>query len=197
MPTFILSLNWTDQGIRSVKDAPKRSKAAHQLAKKVGIEIKQIFLTSGDSDLVVMARTDARSVEGFAAAVARAKLYRAAGADAIFAEALESADEFRAFAQEVGGPLLANMTEFGRSPNLDVATLAGLGFNITLFPLTAFRVAHQAAFATLRELAESGHQRNVVPQMLTRADLYDLLGYTGYEARDRAYFGRPTSEDSR
>jgi methylisocitrate lyase len=141
-----------------------------------------------DPDFVIIARTDARGVEGFDAAVKRARLYLEAGADAVFPEALETADEFAAFAQAVRAPLLANMTEFGKSPNLDFATLAGLGYRMVLFPVTVFRVALKAARDTLAEIREMGHQRGRLPQMLTRAELYDLLGYSGYEARDRAYF---------
>ncbi len=142
-----------------------------------------------DPDFVVIARTDARGVHGFDDAVRRAHLYLEAGADAIFPEALESPDEFARFARLVPAPLLANMTEFGRSPNLDFADLAGMGYRLVLYPLTAFRAALRAAQDTLAELLQKGHQRDRVPQMLTRAELYDLLGYSGYEARDRAYFG--------
>ena len=81
------------------------------------------------------------------------------------------------------------MTEFGRGPNLDVATLGGLGYRLILFPLTAFRVAMRAAEQALAELARLGHQRESIPRMMTRAELYDLLGYTDYEQRDREYFG--------
>src|SRR5207244_8242782 len=98
-----------------------------------------------DPSFVIIARTDARGVTGFDDSVRRAKLYLAAGADAIFPEALESADEFRAFAQAVPAPLLANNTEFGKSPNLDVATLGELGYKMVLFPVTAFRPALAAA----------------------------------------------------
>jgi methylisocitrate lyase len=142
-----------------------------------------------DPDFVIIARTDARGVTGFDDAVRRARLYREAGADAIFPEALEGADEFARFAREVPAPLLANMTEFGKSPLLDFATLAGLGYRMVLYPLTAFRSALRAAQETLAELLQKGHQRDRVPGMLTRAELYELLGYSGYEARDRAYFG--------
>jgi methylisocitrate lyase len=141
-----------------------------------------------DPDFVIIARTDARGVTGFDEAVRRARLYREAGADAIFPEALENADEFARFAREVPAPLLANMTEFGKSPILDFATLAGLGYRMVLYPLTAFRSALRAAQETLAELLQKGHQRDRIPGMLTRAELYDLLGYSGYEARDRAYF---------
>jgi methylisocitrate lyase len=140
-------------------------------------------------DFLLIARTDARGVTGFDDAVRRARLYLEAGADAIFPEALESADEFGRFARAVPAPLLANMTEFGKSPNLDFATLAGLGYRMVLYPVTALRAALRAAQDTLAELLQKGHQRDRLPQMLTRAELYDLLGYAGYEARDRAYFG--------
>jgi methylisocitrate lyase len=143
-----------------------------------------------DPDFVLIARTDARGVLGFDEAVRRARLYLDAGADAIFPEALESADEFAAFAAAVPAPLLANMTEFGRSPNLDFATLAAMGYRMVLYPVTALRSALHAAWATLAALRERGHQRDLLDQMLTRAELYDLLGYSDYEARDRAYFGK-------
>jgi methylisocitrate lyase len=142
-----------------------------------------------DPDFVIVARTDARGVAGFDDAVRRARLYLEAGADAIFPEALENADEMARFAREVPAPLLANMTEFGRSPNLDFAALGELGYRIVLYPLTAFRAALRAARDTLADLRQKGHQRDRLPQMLTRAELYDLLGYSCYEARDRAYFG--------
>jgi methylisocitrate lyase len=142
-----------------------------------------------DPDFVIIARTDARGVSGFEDAVRRAKLYLEAGADAIFPEALETADEFAAFARAVPVPLLANMTEFGRSPNLDVATLAALGYRMVLYPLTAFRAALHSARAALESVRNHGSQREVLSRMLTRQELYDLLRYSGYEERDREYFG--------
>jgi methylisocitrate lyase len=142
-----------------------------------------------DPSFVLIARTDARGVSGFDDAVQRARLYLDAGADAIFPEALESAAEFRAFAQAVPAPLLANNTEFGKSPNLDVAAFAGLGYRLVLFPLTAFRAALKSAEETLRDVAQKGHQRERLPHMLTRAELYELLGYADYEDRDRRFFG--------
>ncbi len=141
-----------------------------------------------DPDFVIVARTDARSVEGFDAAVARARAYVAAGADMIFPEALESADEFARFAATVEAPLLANMTEFGRSPLLSFDELAGLGYRAVLYPLTAFRAAMRAAEQALVALRDQGTQRGLLDRMQTRAELYDLLGYTDWEARDRAYF---------
>jgi methylisocitrate lyase len=116
-------------------------------------------------------------------------MYLEAGADAVFPEALESAEELAAFAREVKAPLLANMTEFGRSPNLDFSALAAMGYRMVLYPVTAFRSALQAAQVTLKDIRDRGHQRDRLPDMLTRAELYDLLGYSDYEARDRTYFG--------
>jgi methylisocitrate lyase len=142
-----------------------------------------------DPGFVIIARTDARGVNGFDDAVRRARLYLEAGADAIFPEALENAEEFAAFARAVPAPLLANMTEFGRSPNMDFQALADLGYRLVIYPVTAFRSALRAAQDTLRDIREKGHQRDRLPTMLTRAELYDLLGYAGYEARDREYFG--------
>jgi methylisocitrate lyase len=112
-----------------------------------------------------------------------------AGADAIFVEALENADEFAEFAKQVRVPLLANMTEFGKSPLLDATTLGQMGYAMVLYPLTAFRSAMKAAQVTLQMVANEDHQRSAIGDMLTRAELYDLLGYAGYEQRDRSYFG--------
>jgi methylisocitrate lyase len=149
-----------------------------------------------DPEFVIVARTDARSVEGFDAAVARAHAYVAAGADMIFPEALESADEFARFAAAVPGPKLANMTEFGRSPLLTLDELGRLGYQAALYPLTAFRAAMRAAEQTLIELRDQGTQRGALDRMQTRAELYDLLGYTDWEARDRRYFTPETGESS-
>ncbi|MGE3805483.1 MAG: methylisocitrate lyase [Gemmataceae bacterium] len=142
-----------------------------------------------DGDFVIVARTDARGVTGFEDAVSRAQAYLAAGADVIFPEALQTPEEFAEFAKQVQAPLLANMTEFGKSPNLDVPTLAGLGYRLVIFPVTALRVAMKSVEATLQAIQTQGHQRNQIPKMLTRAELYELLGYAGYEERDRHYFG--------
>jgi methylisocitrate lyase len=158
-------------------------------AEAMAAKIRAAALARRDPDFVLIARTDARGVNGFDDAVARAQRYLQAGADAIFPEALETPAEFAAFAHAVKAPLLANNTEFGRGPNLDVATFGSLGYAMVLFPLTAFRAALKSARDTLADLKTLGHQRDRLPQMLTRAELYDLLGYAGYEARDRAYFG--------
>jgi methylisocitrate lyase len=152
-------------------------------------KIKAAVASRRDPDFVIVARTDARGVSGFEDAVKRARSYLQAGADVIFPEALESQEEFSAFAKTVPAALVANMTEFGRSPLLDFQTLAALGYRMVIYPLSAYRVALKAAQATLAEIKDRGHQRDRLSQMLTRAELYDLLGYTAYEERDRRYFG--------
>jgi len=158
-------------------------------AEDMAAKIRAAVAARSDPSFVIIARTDSRGVLGFDEAVRRAKIYLQAGADAIFPEALENPEEFAAFAKAVPAPLLANNTEFGRSPNLSVADFAQLGYRMVLFPLTAFRSALRAAQETLIDLKKLGHQRERLPQMLTRAELYELLDYTGYEKRDRAYFG--------
>ena len=151
-------------------------------------KIRAAVAARRDPDFVIVARTDARTVEGFDAAVRRAREYLAAGADMIFPEALESVDEFARFAREVPAPLLANMTEFGRSPLIPFDELASMGFQAAIYPLTAFRAAMRAAEETLKALREHGTQRDLLDRMQTRAELYDLLGYSDWEERDRAYF---------
>jgi methylisocitrate lyase len=148
-----------------------------------------------DPSFVVVARTDARSVEGFDGAIARAQRYAAAGADLIFPEALESREEFARFVEAVSAPLLANMTEFGRSPLLSFHALATLGYRAVLYPLTAFRSAMRAAQETLQELRNEGTQRALIDRMQTRAELYDLLDYSDWEERDRSYFGGSPGAD--
>ena len=159
-------------------------------AEVMAAKVRAAVLSRRDADFVVVARTDARGVAGFDEAVRRARLYVAAGADAIFPEALESRDEFASFAQALAPvPLLANMTEFGRSPSLDFAELAELGYRLVLYPVTTLRAALRAAQTALADILAKGHQREQLERMMTRAELYDLLDYAGYEERDRAYFG--------
>lgn len=142
-----------------------------------------------DPGFVIIARTDARGTYGMDDAIARAHKYLEAGADAIFPEALETAAEFAHFAQAVKAPLLANMTEFGKSPNVDFDELGRMGYRLVIYPVTTLRLALGAVWHGLGELQQKGHQRDLLPKMLTRQELYDLLGYAGYEARDKTYFG--------
>lgn len=141
-----------------------------------------------DPNFVICARTDARSVEGLAAAIDRAKAYADAGADMIFAEALADESEFEAFRSGVQLPLLANMTEFGKSKLLDAATLEKLGVNVVIYPVTTLRIAMGAVEAGLRTIAATGTQESVVPMMQTRARLYELLDYAEYNQFDSTVF---------
>ncbi len=159
-------------------------------AEAMAAKVRAAVAARRDPDFVIMARTDARGVTSFADALRRARLYVAAGADAIFPEALEGPEEFAAFARELPGvPLLANMTEFGKGPLLDFTDLAQMGYRLVLYPVTTLRAALGAVRDTLADLRARGHQRERLGSMLTRAELYDLLGYHGYEERDRSYFG--------
>lgn len=141
-----------------------------------------------DPAFVVCARTDARAVEGLDAAVERAKAYVDAGADMIFAEALTGEAEYAAFRAGVDVPLLANMTEFGKSPLLSAQTLADLGVDVVIYPVTTLRIAMGAVEAGLAAIAAEGTQERLVPAMQTRARLYEVLDYAGYAAFDERVY---------
>ncbi len=136
-----------------------------------------------DRRFVIMARTDAHAVEGQEAAVARAQQYVEAGADMIFAEALGTLDEFRGFVEAAGVPVLANITEFGRTPMFSVAELADAGVRLALYPLSAFRAMSSAAIKVYRALRKYGTQQNLLASMQTRAELYEVLRYHDYEKK--------------
>jgi methylisocitrate lyase len=140
-------------------------------------KIKSAASARGRGNFVIVGRTDARAVEGFDSAVERATRYLEAGADVIFPEALQSEEEFAAFARRVRAPLLANMTEFGKSPLLNVKRLGELGYRLAIFPQTAFRIAMKAQEIALRELKKNGTQRVLLKKMQTREELYQLLKY--------------------
>jgi methylisocitrate lyase len=143
-----------------------------------------------DSEFVIMARTDAHAVEGQQAAVDRAAAYVEAGADMIFAEALQTLDEYRQFTSRVHAPLLANITEFGQTPLFTTTELGAVGVRLVLYPLSAFRAMSQAALAVYDELRKSGTQKNVLSLMQTRAELYQVLGYHDYERKLDELFGK-------
>src|SRR5437588_3505136 len=163
------------------QEFPKRcGHLAGKTVVNVGTMTERIKAAVGarrDPDFMIIARTDARAVEGFDRAVERAGKYIAAGADAIFPEALQSFEEFRDFAKEIDVPLLANMTEFGKSPLLSFHDLMELGYRMVVFPMSAFRVAMKASEEFLRTLKESGTQKDWIDEMQTRQELYDLLDY--------------------
>ena len=134
-----------------------------------------------DPDFVLMARTDAAASEGVDAAIERACRYREAGADMIFAEALTTLDEYRRFVSAVGVPVLANITEFGKTPMFTVEELGSAGVRLVLYPLSAFRAMNAAALEVYRTIRRDGTQAAVLPKMQTRAELYEFLDYHAYE----------------
>lgn len=136
-------------------------------------------------DLLVVARTDARATHGLDEAIRRGRLYKEAGADVIFPEALETEDEFKTYADAVGGPLLANMTEFGKSPYLTVERLGELGYSIVIFPVTTLRAAMKTVESVLCDIRDKGTQSGWLQNMQTRKELYQLIEYQRYEETDR------------
>ncbi|GAB2548345.1 methylisocitrate lyase [Nocardia heshunensis] len=147
-----------------------------------------------DPGFVVCARTDARGVEGLDAAIDRAKAYADAGADLIFVEALADAGEFAKFRAAVDIPLLANMTEFGKSELLSAGELESLGYNAVIYPVTTLRLAMHAIETGLREIAATGTQSALLDRMQHRSRLYELLNYRGYNAFDADIFTYTVSE---
>lgn len=141
-------------------------------------------------DLLVIARTDAKAVLGLQKAIERAKIYQNSGADIIFPEALESEEEFMAFSKAIDIPLLANMTEFGKTPYISVDQFKKLGYKIVIFPVTTLRIANKAIKEALLEIRASGTQKNLLEKMQTRSELYDLIKYTNYEEFDKGIFGQ-------
>ncbi|MBY5922683.1 methylisocitrate lyase [Ferrimonas balearica] len=134
-----------------------------------------------DDSFVIMARTDAVAVEGLESGIERAQAYLEAGADMIFAEALTELDHYRQFKAKVNAPILANMTEFGKTELFDKEDLFQAGADMVLYPLGAFRAANAAALKVFEALMQEGHQRSQVEAMQTRAELYDFLNYHSYE----------------
>ncbi len=178
-----------DAGVAAVhiEDQLEPKRCGHRPGKrlveteKMTDRIRTAVAAKTDPDFVIMARTDAAADEGLEAAIERANCYVAAGADMIFAEALTEADHYRQFTSSVSAPILANMTEFGKSPLLSVEELDELGISLILYPLTAFRAMNAAAELTYGSLRENGIQSGVVDRMQTRDELYDLLDYHRFE----------------
>jgi methylisocitrate lyase len=136
-----------------------------------------------DSNMVIMARTDAIAVEGLERAIARAQAYVESGAEMIFAEAMLSADQMRAFSSQLDVPVLANMTEFGHTPLATLDQLREYGISMALYPLSAFRAMNRAAQNVFQAIRKEGTQQTMIDHMQTRAELYELLGYTQIENR--------------
>ena len=145
------------------------------------------------TDLVICARTDA-AASSLDDAIVRANRYAAAGAELIFVEALTSVEHIRRVRAEIAAPLLANMTEFGRTPQLSVQQWQELGYDVVIFPVSEFRIAARATERFYADLHKAGHVQNALPAMMTRAELYDAIGYLDYEALD-ASIARTVLED--
>jgi methylisocitrate lyase len=157
--------------------------APADMAKKVRAAVD----SKRDPSFLIVARTDAAAVEGVDSAIERAKLYCDHGADAIFPEGLTSEAEFEAFRRGVDRPLLANMTEFGKTPILPTERFRELGYNLVIFPMTAFRVMLEAISEAYEELLETGTQAGLIDRMRTRTELYELIEYEAYTKKDQGW----------
>lgn len=136
-----------------------------------------------DKDFVIMARTDAHASEGQSAAIKRALAYVDCGADMIFAEAIHTLEEYAEFVKQVKAPVLANITEFGKTPYFSIEELGSVGISMALYPLSAFRAMNKAALEVFKDITTNGHQKNSIEKMQTREELYTMLGYYEYEEK--------------
>ncbi len=173
-----------------IEDQELPKKCGHLPGKKLIPEeemVKKIIAATEarkNPDFMIIARTDARAVEGFEGAVRRGKLYLEAGADMIFIEALQTRDEFIEYAKQVS-PLLANMTEFGKSPLLSAKELGEMGYKIIIFPLTAFRASLLTMENIYSELKEKESQTSFIDKLMSRERFYEIIGYKDYEEEDK------------
>lgn len=181
-----------DAGVAAVQmedqDLPK--KCGHLNGKKLvstdDMVEKILAARKASPDIVIVARTDAKGVEGFDAAVERAKAYMKAGADAIFPEALQTEEEFKRFAKEVDAPLLANMTEFGQTPYFTAQQFEEWGYKMVIYPVTSLRIAAKAIENVYSLIKETGSQKDALEQMQTRKELYETIKYFDYEDLDKS-----------
>jgi methylisocitrate lyase len=192
----VKSLVKVGAGAMHIEDQVGAKRCGHRPGKELVTKdemvdrIKAAVDARSDPSFVIMARTDALAVEGLDAAVDRARACVEAGADMIFPEAIESLDMYRRFAAAVGVPVLANITEFGKTPLFTVDELRGADVSIVLYPLSAFRAMNKAALDVYRALRRDGTQKAVLGTMQTRTELYDYLGYHAFEDRLDALFAR-------
>lgn len=152
--------------------------------RQMAAKIRAAVDSKRDNSFLIIARTDARGVEGIEAAVARAKLYVDHGADAIFPEGLSSEEEFETFRKAISAPLLGNMTEFGKTPIIPMSRWKELGYELVIFPNAAFRPMLKAMCDAYGRLIAEGTQAGFIGEMRTRAELYDLIDYSAYEEMD-------------
>lgn len=165
----------------AIKRCGHRPGKALVSADEMGDRLKAAVEGRIDAQFVIMARTDAHAVEGQQAAIDRAGAYVEAGADMIFAEALTTLEEYRQFTDVIKVPVLANLTEFGKTPLFKTDELAAVGVAMTLYPLSAYRAMSAAALNVYQTIRNEGTQQSVVDTMQTRMELYDVLGYQAYE----------------
>ncbi|HET6419763.1 MAG TPA: methylisocitrate lyase [Geobacteraceae bacterium] len=179
-----------------IEDQVAEKRCGHRPGKRVvGAEemadrIKAAVDGRTNRDFVIMARTDAVAAEGLEAALGRACRYRDAGADMLFPEALGSLDQYRRFAETVGIPVLANMTEFGVTPLYTVRELAGAKVSLVLYPLSAFRAMSAAALKVFRTIRDEGTQKALLDSMQSREELYDFLDYLNFERKLDSFFAK-------
>lgn len=149
--------------------------------------VKKLVTAKGEAgrDLVLIARTDARSVEGLDSAITRSRLYVKAGAEVVFPEALQTREEFAEFRRKIERPLMANMTEFGKTPFISATEFEKLGYNLVIFPVTVFRATMKAARDTLVQLKREGTQKKMLDSLMSRNEFYDLIDYYKYEKADK------------
>ncbi len=148
-----------------------------------------------DEHFFLIARTDARSVEGMERALERAEAYIDAGADGLFPEGLKTEDEFETFGSAFEVPLLANMTEFGKSPLLDVSTLDSLGYDLVIYPVTSLRLAMKTVRESFETIKKEGNQKSLLDDMQTRSELYDLIQYSRYNQFDNSVYNFSLNND--
>ena len=184
-----------------IEDQVQAKRCGHRPGKalvspdEMGDRVKAAVDARTDSAFVLMARTDAYSVEGLSAAIDRAGRYVEAGADMIFAEAMTTPDEYRRFAESVHVPVLANLTEFGRTPLFTIEQMREAGVAMLLYPLSAFRAMSAAAARVYETLRREGTQKGLLDSMQTREQLYDVLGYHEYERKLDLLFARSAEEE--
>jgi methylisocitrate lyase len=158
-------------------------------ASDMAAKVRAAVDSKRDPSFIIVARTDARGVEGLDAAIDRAKRYVDAGADAIFPEGLGSEEEFEAFRAGVSAPLMANMTEFGKTPIIPASRFEEMGYEMVIFPMTGFRMMLKALDDCYAALVETGTQADMIERMRTRAELYERIDYAAFEGKDRSWAG--------
>jgi len=184
IPRMVLEIEGAGAAMIQMEDQKLPKKCGHLEGKEIVSademcrKIEAVVKTR--KNLLLLARTDAHAIHGIEEAIKRAKMYVNAGADAIFPEALKTEAEFKQFAAEVKVPLLANMTEFGKTPYIPAKQFQEWGYKIVIYPVTSLRVQMKAVERVLSAIQKNGSQEAEVPNMQTRQELYDLIDYAGY-----------------